>query len=491
MDNQTSILLILRPLLEKNKHLNAALYHKSAKSESIQFLSNYGCDTAILGHWESFGKATLSLYTCRLTINLPMKKSSAVCSGQLQSLKKQLLIQLVKAIKKSNISNFGPSFTNADQNQDENYFTIAYQLIGAITQTYGYNSVVSELLVKVLNLGELKITASKDSKTTLQEYTQKRFRKMPSYTLVDSDGPAHEKIFRAKVEVNGQVYFGDGKSKKSAEHESAIAYIKSNKIPWSNEISVDLNVNIDYYNTIKNIKLGKASFTEFLNTYMLPLWSEPLFALVHIHRSFGRSKELTILGENNTLLGFIGAYLIQWVAHDAILGSMKTQEITEAGGITVVTSLLVSRQKLEYIFDSLFSNNQIKIGRGEKNIHSAMKTDFVQAFCGAVFLIRESELCKAKDFFHGILPLHQYFNEDTDRLRVSREESLSIKTILQEQCQSLGIKIEFETKTEKNHSNKQHVTPFIYLQSDRVLDNLCIEGDTEYKEAHSRKKILN
>lgn len=86
-----------------------------------------------------------------------------------------------------------------------------------------------EFVIKTL--GE-RITAvveddyHRDYKTTLQEYMQKKWRIVPTYTLVKKTGPDHNFIFFVEVMVNGQIFGpAEGRSKKAAEQAVAkIAY---------------------------------------------------------------------------------------------------------------------------------------------------------------------------------------------------------------------------------------------------------------------------
>ncbi|MDD3057712.1 MAG: ribonuclease III [Sphaerochaeta sp.] len=66
----------------------------------------------------------------------------------------------------------------------------------------------------------------RDYKTSLQEYMQKRYRKVPTYTLVKKTGPEHDFTFFVQVDVNGQVFGpAQGNNKKEAEQMAAkIAY---------------------------------------------------------------------------------------------------------------------------------------------------------------------------------------------------------------------------------------------------------------------------
>ena len=66
----------------------------------------------------------------------------------------------------------------------------------------------------------------RDYKTSLQEYMQKRWRKVPSYTLVKKPGPEHDYTFFVEVDVNGKVFGpASGVNKKQAEQMAAkLAY---------------------------------------------------------------------------------------------------------------------------------------------------------------------------------------------------------------------------------------------------------------------------
>jgi ribonuclease-3 len=61
-----------------------------------------------------------------------------------------------------------------------------------------------------------------DFKTRLQELTQSRFRLVPEYRMVSSEGPEHAKNFTYEVFVNDQrLGLGSGHSRKAAEQEAA------------------------------------------------------------------------------------------------------------------------------------------------------------------------------------------------------------------------------------------------------------------------------
>jgi len=63
----------------------------------------------------------------------------------------------------------------------------------------------------------------RDYKTELQELTQRLFREIPAYTLVEESGPDHEKRFVSEIAVAGRWFGrGVGRSKKTAEQAAAM-----------------------------------------------------------------------------------------------------------------------------------------------------------------------------------------------------------------------------------------------------------------------------
>lgn len=65
---------------------------------------------------------------------------------------------------------------------------------------------------------------SKDGKSRLQEVTQQLFKARPLYSLISSEGPEHDKIFRVRLEIpEGAVFIAEGSSVKRAEQAAAHA----------------------------------------------------------------------------------------------------------------------------------------------------------------------------------------------------------------------------------------------------------------------------
>ena len=103
-------------------------------------------------------------------------------------------------------------------------------LIGAIYLDKGFSSVEKI----ILNLWSKHIKDSVitqiDAKTKLQEYSLKKFKKLPIYKLISNTGPRHKPLFKVAVKlINTKFYIAEGKSKKDAEQNAAINCLKGIK----------------------------------------------------------------------------------------------------------------------------------------------------------------------------------------------------------------------------------------------------------------------
>ena len=66
-----------------------------------------------------------------------------------------------------------------------------------------------------------------DPKTKLQEYTLKKFKKLPKYSFSKKTGPQHNPLFKTEVEIpNSKKTSGTGTSKKNAQQNAAAKLLK-------------------------------------------------------------------------------------------------------------------------------------------------------------------------------------------------------------------------------------------------------------------------
>ena len=104
-------------------------------------------------------------------------------------------------------------------------------LIAAIYIDQGFNF-VKEFILRIWkkNISKSTITIL-DSKTKLQEYSLKCFKKLPQYRLVSTEGPRHNPIYKISVSITGSKQFiGAGNSKQQAEQDGATKLLNNKNI---------------------------------------------------------------------------------------------------------------------------------------------------------------------------------------------------------------------------------------------------------------------
>ena len=97
-------------------------------------------------------------------------------------------------------------------------------LIGAIFLDQGLNAardfVLHKLHRQLQEVGAKGV--GRNYKALLQEFTQAKYKQLPSYRLVEVSGPDHDKDFVVEVVLGDRVFgTGSGKSKRAAEMEAA------------------------------------------------------------------------------------------------------------------------------------------------------------------------------------------------------------------------------------------------------------------------------
>ncbi|HZD40752.1 MAG TPA: ribonuclease III [Terriglobales bacterium] len=95
-------------------------------------------------------------------------------------------------------------------------------LLGAVYRDGGYPT--ARLIIERYFFQDIqeKTLGQQDYKTRLQEISQMLFHNPPSYRLLSTSGPDHEKCFVTEIAVGGKVLGkGEGRSKKQSEQEAA------------------------------------------------------------------------------------------------------------------------------------------------------------------------------------------------------------------------------------------------------------------------------
>ena len=194
------------------KILIKSLTHKSfdnqKNNEKMEFLGDRVLGLVI-------AKKLLEIYPDEKEGILDKKFASLVNKKTCLEIAKNLELEKYILISKTKNKNF--------KIEDKVIADCTEALIGAVYLDKGF-SVVEKT---ILNLWKKKIKGSViteiDAKTKLQEFSLKKFKKLPIYKIISNTGPRHKPIFKVGVKlIDSKFYIAEGKSKKDAEQNAAI-----------------------------------------------------------------------------------------------------------------------------------------------------------------------------------------------------------------------------------------------------------------------------
>ena len=101
-------------------------------------------------------------------------------------------------------------------------------LIGSIYLEKGFLVVEKFILNQWSKHIKDSVITKVDAKTMLQEFSLKKFKKLPEYKLISNTGPKHKPIFKVGVKLfNTKLYVSKGKSKKEAEQNAAVLCLEN------------------------------------------------------------------------------------------------------------------------------------------------------------------------------------------------------------------------------------------------------------------------
>jgi len=155
--------------------------------------------------------------------------------------------------KKINLEKYILTFDNKKSSikiEDKVIADACEALIGAVYLDKGFSEV--EVLILKLwskNIKDSVITQI-DAKTKLQEFSLKKYKKLPNYKIISNTGPRHKPIFKVGVKLyNSKFYIAEGNSKKDAEQNAAILCLNDKLRIWSGMMLVF------YYLKINTMKI--------------------------------------------------------------------------------------------------------------------------------------------------------------------------------------------------------------------------------------------
>ena len=205
----------------KDKNLlHRALTHKSFSSntnnEKLEFLGD-----RVLG----------LIISKELIAKYPEEKEGIIDKKYANLVNKKTCAAIAKKINIKKFIYLGSSHKNLERSADKILSDCLEALVGSIFLDGGLKS-SEKFIFKFWRsyIDKSKITLV-DSKTKLQEYSLRKFKKLPMYTFFKKIGPQHKPLFKTEVEIpQSKKIIGIGSSKKNAQQNAAAKLIKILKI---------------------------------------------------------------------------------------------------------------------------------------------------------------------------------------------------------------------------------------------------------------------
>jgi ribonuclease-3 len=199
--------------------LNRALTHRSFTNESgLQIQDNEKL--------EYLGDSVLALVVNEYLF----KRFGEYLEGDLAKIKSAVVseVTLAKVAEELNLGSFLMIGKGEEQSGGRERPSILANTLEAVIGAVYLDAGLRETKKFVLNILKRDIeridnmSYSRDPKTTLQEYVQKKYKERPQYEVIKEVGPDHQKEFSIKLSIHGNdISIGKGTSKRKAEMDAA------------------------------------------------------------------------------------------------------------------------------------------------------------------------------------------------------------------------------------------------------------------------------
>jgi ribonuclease-3 len=173
---------------------------------------------------EFLGDAVLDLMLAQeLLLQHPSWDEGRLSRSRASLVSGRALASLAAELSLGDWVRLGRSESTADGSIALSILANAYEaLMGAVFLDGGYDA--ARQVVAAHFAGRLdEVTSSdRDSKTALQELTQKNYAELPTYETIKVSGPDHARVYEVEVFVQARsMANGSGRSRRAAEQEAA------------------------------------------------------------------------------------------------------------------------------------------------------------------------------------------------------------------------------------------------------------------------------
>ena len=205
----------------KDKNLlHRALTHKSfsnnINNEKLEFLGD-----RVLG----------LIISKELIEKYPDEKEGIIDKKYSNLVNKKTCAEIARKINVKKFIYLGAPHKTLERSADKILSDCLEAIVGAIYLDGGLKSSEKFILRFWASYIDKSIFTLVDSKTKLQEYSLKKYKKLPKYFFYKKTGPQHNPLFKTEVEIpQSKKIIGVGTSKKNAQQNAAAKLIKILKI---------------------------------------------------------------------------------------------------------------------------------------------------------------------------------------------------------------------------------------------------------------------
>jgi ribonuclease-3 len=196
------------------KSLTHKSYDKINNNEKIEFL----------------GDRVLGLIIAKKLLEIYPEEKEGILDKKFASLvNKKTCLQIANDISlEEYILTFNPK-NRKIKVEDKVIADCCEALIGAIYLDKGFSAAENFILTFWSKNIKDSVITQIDPKTKLQEYSLKKYKKLPTYKIISNTGPRHKPLFKVAVKLpDTKFYVGQGSSKKDAEQSAAIICLENN-----------------------------------------------------------------------------------------------------------------------------------------------------------------------------------------------------------------------------------------------------------------------
>ena len=205
----------------KNREILAkSLIHKSHNNinnnEKLEFLGD-----RVLGL--VFAKTLIKIY--------PNDKEGVIDEKFANLVNKKTCLLVARKLELKKYITTGGSYKGLNRSDDKIISDGLEALLGAIFLDQGMTVVEKFILTIWDEFLEKSIDTQIDAKTQLQEFSLKKFKTLPVYSIQKQSGPQHSPIFKVEVQIkNSKKFYASGTSKKDAQQNAAKKLLTDLKI---------------------------------------------------------------------------------------------------------------------------------------------------------------------------------------------------------------------------------------------------------------------